>query len=76
MKINADFTKRAVIETDDLDWNWSPILGVQRKYLDRVGDEIAKATSIVSYAPNSTFPEHSHDEGEEILVIEGAFSDE
>ncbi len=76
MKINADFTKRAVIETDDLDWNLSPIFGVQRKYLDRVGDEIAKATSIVSYAPNSTFSEHSHDEGEEIRVIEGAFSDE
>ena len=53
MKINADFTKRAVIETAGLDWNGSPVPGVERKYLDRVGGEIAKASSIVRYAPNS-----------------------
>jgi anti-sigma factor ChrR (cupin superfamily) len=76
MKINADFTKRAVIETAGLDWNGSPVPGVERKYLDRVGGEIAKASSIVRYAPNSSFPKHSHAEGEEILVLEGAFSDE
>ena len=76
MKINADFAKKAVIDTVSIDWNPSPIPGVQRKYLDRVGDEIAKATSIVSYAPHSIFSEHSHDAGEEILVLEGTFADE
>ena len=73
MKINANFTKKAVIETAGLDWNGSPVPGVERKYLDRVGGEIAKASSIVRYAPNSTFPKHSHAEGEEILVLDGRF---
>jgi anti-sigma factor ChrR (cupin superfamily) len=44
--------------------------------LDRVGDEVARATSIVRYAPNSQFPAHQHGGGEEILVLEGEFADE
>jgi anti-sigma factor ChrR (cupin superfamily) len=44
--------------------------------LDRQGDEVARATSIVRYAPGSRFEQHSHGGGEEILVLEGTFSDE
>ena len=44
--------------------------------LDRVGDEVARATSIVRYAPGSWFSGHAHGGGEEILVLEGTFSDE
>jgi len=44
--------------------------------LDRVGNEIAKATSIVFYEPGSRFKTHTHDWGEEILVLEGVLSDE
>ncbi len=44
--------------------------------LDRVGDEVAVATSVVRYAPGSHFPAHQHDAGEEYLVLEGTFSDE
>jgi anti-sigma factor ChrR (cupin superfamily) len=33
-------------------------------------------TSIVRYEPRSRFPAHDHPEGEEILVLEGVFSDE
>jgi hypothetical protein len=44
--------------------------------LDRVGAEVARATSIVRYAPNSRFSPHRHDGGEELLVLEGVFSDE
>ena len=44
--------------------------------LDRIGGEIAKATSIVRYQPGSRFQPHTHDLGEEILVLEGTFSDE
>ncbi len=50
--------------------------GVERKMLDRVGDEVARATSIVRYAPNSHFSAHAHGGGEEFLVLEGVFSDE
>lgn len=44
--------------------------------LDRIGNEVARATSLVRYAPNSSFNTHSHDGGEEIFVIEGEFADE
>lgn len=50
--------------------------GVDRMMLDRVGDEVARATTIVRYAPNSRFSAHTHDGGEEFLVLEGTFNDE
>jgi anti-sigma factor ChrR (cupin superfamily) len=76
MLIHADFTQRVVIRSDEMPWAPSPALGVERRMLDRVGDEQARATSIVRYAPRSYFPEHAHPEGEEILVLDGVFSDE
>lgn len=57
-------------------WVDSPLPGVQRKMLDRDGDEVARATSLVRYAPNSHFAPHVHGGGEEFLVLEGIFSDE
>lgn len=76
MNINSDFKLKAVINTHDVDWVQSPVQGVERKFLDRIGDEVARATSIVKYSPNSVFTEHTHGGGEEILVLEGTFSDE
>ena len=76
MKINADFSKIAVVEPTEDAWVRSPESGVDRLMLDRIGDEVARATSIVRYAPGSSFAEHSHAKGEEFLVLEGVFSDE
>jgi anti-sigma factor ChrR (cupin superfamily) len=76
MRLNADFSKRVVIRPDDHQWVDSPSAGVERMMLDRVGGEIARATSLVRFAPNSTFSEHTHGGGEEFLVLEGAFGDE
>ncbi len=44
--------------------------------LERDGGEVARATSIVRYAPNSSFSAHEHGGGEEFLVLAGLFSDE
>jgi len=44
--------------------------------LDRIGDEVARATSIVRYAPHSRFAPHTHGGGEEFLVLDGVFQDE
>jgi anti-sigma factor ChrR (cupin superfamily) len=44
--------------------------------LEQDGDEVAKATSIVRYRFGSQFPIHTHKVGEEILALEGIFSDE
>lgn len=76
MNINSDFTQKVVISTHDVNWVPSPALGVSRKYLDRIGEELAQASSVVSYEPNSSFSAHTHDGGEEILVLDGVFSDE
>jgi anti-sigma factor ChrR (cupin superfamily) len=74
--IKADYSQRVVINHHDLPWVASPESGVERRMLERVGDEIAKATSMVRYQPGSRFARHTHDLGEEILVLDGVFSDE
>ena len=70
-RINADFSSRVVLATDELPWIPSPQAGVERRMLDRVGGEVARATSLVRYAPDSIFPEHQHALGEEFLVLSG-----
>jgi anti-sigma factor ChrR (cupin superfamily) len=74
--LNADFAQRAVINSNAEPWQPSPSSGVERRKLDRIGGEVARATSIVRYAPGSSFPPHRHDEGEEFLVLAGVFSDD
>ncbi len=76
MLINADFTKRVAVHFNDADWVQSPAAGVERKMLDRIGDEVARATTIVRFAPGSAFAAHTHDGGEEFLVLDGVFQDE
>ena len=76
MLINADFSQRAIVHAAGLPWITSPMPGVERRMLDRVGAEVARATSIVRYAPGSAFSPHTHGGGEEFLVLEGVFQDE
>lgn len=76
MDVNTNFGERVALHTDALDWIPSPIKGVDRRMLDRIGGEVARATSIVRYAPNSVFSAHTHTGGEEFLVLEGVFQDE
>lgn len=76
MRINDDLTRPVFVDTTKLEWVPSPASGVERRMLFRVGDEVARATSIVRYAPESAFPRHVHGGGEEILVLEGTFQDE
>jgi len=76
MELNADFTQRVAIHAASLPWVPSPMAGVDRRMLDRIGDEVARATSIVRYAPHSHFSPHTHGGGEEFLVLDGVFQDE
>ncbi|UXZ53696.1 cupin domain-containing protein [Halomonas sp. 7T] len=76
MRLNANFSHFACITPEQYRWVASPSAGVERMMLDRIGDEVARATSLVRYAPNSQFSRHIHDGGEEILVLEGVFADE
>ena len=76
MKINADFSQPALVHSEEEEWIASPMPGVERRMLDRIGDEVARATSIVRYAPNSSFSAHTHGGGEEFIVLDGVFEDE
>lgn len=76
MQLRADWSERVTVDFSAMDWVDSPSAGVQRKMLERDGDEVARATSIVRYAPGSRFPRHVHELGEELFVMEGDFCDE
>lgn len=76
MELNADFSKRAIVHGQQTEWVPSPMKGVDRRMLDRIGDEVARATSIVRYAPGSAFSAHTHTGGEEFLVLDGVFQDD
>lgn len=75
--LNGDLSVRAVMDTASMEWTPSPSGTVWRKRLHRVGPpESGQVTSIVRYEPNASFPAHDHPGGEEILVLDGVFSDE
>ncbi|MGH8463717.1 MAG: cupin domain-containing protein [Pseudomonas sp.] len=75
-RLNADLDQRAIMHGAELPWLASPLVGVERRLLYRVGAEQARATSLVRYAPGSHFSPHVHTGGEEFLVLEGVFEDE
>lgn len=74
--LNMDFNQKIVISTAQQDWVASPMAGVWRKPLAREDAERGHATSIVRYDPGARFSAHDHPRGEEILVLEGVFSDD
>ena len=76
MLLNADFAQPVIVIPKESDWLASPAAGVSRLMLDRIGTEVARATSIVRYAAGSQFARHEHAKGEEFLVLDGVFSDE
>ena len=76
MRINHDLIQPVRVQAAKLDWIPRPAVGVDRRMLFRIGGEVARATSIVRYAPGSAFPRHTHSGGEEIVVLEGTFQDE
>jgi hypothetical protein len=53
MKINANFRIFAGTNFDAKLYIPSPAYGVNRFMLDRIGNELARATTIVQYHPNS-----------------------
>src|SRR5215471_12581481 len=75
--INGDLSQRVVVRSHEMPWSPSPSGKVWRKRLHRVGPaESGQVTSVVRYDAHSTFHAHDHPGGEEILVLDGVFSDE
>lgn len=76
MRIHDDLAVPVVVHAAKQAWSASPAAGVDRRMLFRIGGEVARATSIVRYAPGSAFARHTHIGGEEVLVLDGVFQDE
>ncbi len=75
--INGDLTKFCAVDTSRMQWQPSPSGTVWRKRVHLVGPaESGQVTSVVRYDSESSFPEHGHPQGEEILVLDGVFSDQ
>ncbi|MFW6092803.1 MAG: cupin domain-containing protein, partial [Pseudomonadota bacterium] len=74
--VRADFARPAWLAPEDFEWVSSPQAGVERLMLDRRGDEVAVATTLVRYSAGCSFPPHEHPLGEEYLVLEGEFADD
>ncbi|HVZ34921.1 MAG TPA: cupin domain-containing protein [Polyangiaceae bacterium] len=66
-----------IVRANDLSWQASPSPSVWRKRLFHDGPpEAGTVTSLVRFDPGSMFPSHGHPEGEEVIVLEGVYSDE
>lgn len=76
MDVNSDFAQRVLVHSAETPWRASPSAGVERRMLDRIGGEVARATTIVRFAPGHSFSSHTHGGGEEFVVLEGVFQDE
>lgn len=76
MNVNADFSQRVMLHGDAIEWEASPMPGVERRRLDRLTGDLDRVTTIVRYAPNSQFSSHTHTGGEEFIVLEGVFEDD
>ena len=75
--LHADMSEAVAVRTSEMDWRPSPSGTVWRKRLHLVGEaESGQVTSVVRYEKGATFAAHDHPEGEEILVLDGVFSDE
>ncbi len=76
MRIHADFSQAIIIPPEEHQWVKSPGGEVNRMMLDRIGEEKARATSLVEFVPGSRFPAHNHPLGEEVLVLSGIFTED
>lgn len=76
MELNTNFSERVLVHTDQEPWQSSLSVGVERRMLDRIGGEVARATSIVRFQPGRRYAPHTHGGGEEFIVLDGVFQDE
>jgi anti-sigma factor ChrR (cupin superfamily) len=75
--VNGDMSQRAHVKTPEMRWKPSPSGTVWRKRVHLVGSaESGQVTSLVRFEPGASFPSHPHPGGEELLILEGVFSDE
>jgi hypothetical protein len=78
-ELNSDKAVALHVDSDELTWTRASQAtggGVWRKMLERKGAEVARATTIVRFDPHQEFPRHTHDGGEEFIVLSGTWHDD
>eukprot|EP01065_Artemidia_motanka_P036104 TRINITY_DN44003_c0_g1_i1.p1 TRINITY_DN44003_c0_g1~~TRINITY_DN44003_c0_g1_i1.p1 ORF type:complete len:247 (+),score=58.76 TRINITY_DN44003_c0_g1_i1:63-803(+) len=75
VRLRADRTAAAVCRWSEERWLETPAVGVMRRLIERDGGERARATTVVRFEPNSSFPAHLHGGGEEFFVLDGVWRD-
>lgn len=72
-QFSDDDQQQMNIDTRNTDWLTGPI--PERSYLP-LHEHDGVNTILLRLAPNTQFPHHDHTGGEELLVLEGSFSDD
>ncbi|MFV0478661.1 MAG: cupin domain-containing protein [Parahaliea sp.] len=72
--LHTDLKRRLVVDASQLPWHKGRAVGIWQKILHRSGADNGQLTAIVRYEPGARWHEHEHPDGEEILVLEGIFS--
>lgn len=75
--MNSDRSKWAYEKTSTQEWVATSKAGtvLRRRVFRLGGQESGRVSSVVEYKPGASFPSHPHPQGEEILVLDGVFSD-
>ena len=73
--LNTDFSRRVVLDTPSLPWCETSAPGVQRRMIEDAGGDDARMTALLRFEPGARQPACRQAFGEEILVLDGAFSD-
>mmetsp|Transcript_18007 Transcript_18007/g.33802 ORF Transcript_18007/g.33802 Transcript_18007/m.33802 type:complete len:298 (+) Transcript_18007:44-937(+) len=76
IELNSDKSQSCLVNTDSIEWIETAAGGVRRKMIERIGGELARATTVVSFQPSASFPAHVHKGGEEFLVLQGDWYDD
>jgi len=77
ISLNSEKSEMQLVKVCEVEWvETSQAGGVHRKMIERLGGEVARATTVVKFDPDQAFPRHSHAGGEEFLVLEGVWRDD
>jgi anti-sigma factor ChrR (cupin superfamily) len=76
MGLRADFGHREVVRSGGEAWRPSPMADAEYYALDRIGNEVARETSIVRCATGARFNANGRSQGQEFLVLAGSLHDD
>ena len=76
MQLNNDLSRVVVLNTAEIPWQASPDGAVLLRMLEQECAAGMRTTFLVRYQPGTHLTSHTHEKGEEIIVLEGNFSDE